>query len=131
MVNFNNENTIATPPRDVIKILILQRRNDLIEAIEDYNKRKFIGSDTGTQFIQARLFSLFLEIQNILSRRMSPKDYEKLEKVLLSDSLESRKLIDIFYQINNILDSADLIKIDTRKQYDTSNIETENLEKNL
>lgn len=118
--------TVGQPASEIIKILILQKRNDLIEAIEHYYKDKYISNMGDLSIIRARLTSLFVELQAMLKRRIP--EYEVLkEKVFTSNKEE--ELFSIIYQINEILDSVNLTKIDNKKVYDRMRVEEENYEK--
>jgi len=130
MVNFNNETTVGVPAVDVVRILILQRRADLIDAIEHYRKQDFNGVGSSLALVRSRLFSLFLELQGALKRKLPPKVYENL----LFNVTNKNKIGDIenlFYELNQYLDSINLIKIDNKKEYDKSSFEMDNKENGL
>jgi len=129
MVDFNNETTIGTPAVDIMRVLILQRRSDAIEAIEFYKKKQASGVIVDSSSIQSRLFSLFLEVEETLKRHLSEVDIKSLEDSLGSKNLDT--LIDCFRKINTILDAIKLTRIDTGKVYDYGNIEEENKVKGL
>lgn len=124
MVDFNNEATVSTPAGDVVKILILQRRNDFIEAVEAYNKTKYAGVSADTSIVKSRLLSLFLEIHPALERNKKSDDLAELETMIVSDDYD--ELIRAFIIINRWLDETKLIRIDTHKQYDRRIAEEEN-----
>ena len=124
MVDFNNENTITTPAGDVVKILILQRRNDFIEALEAYRKQQNSGVSSDIYIVQARLYSFFLELSASLYRTMKPEDFEELKLLLESKIYED--LIRGFNIINMWLDEKKLIRLDTKNQYDRRRAEEEN-----
>lgn len=123
MVDFNNETTIGTPAADVQRILILQRRNDLIEAIEAYHKLMNTSSQVETNVIQARAMSLFYEIQAILQRSLPRDRYIHLLNLLYGQDKDKIENIELsFFIINDFLDSKRIIRIDTKKQYDSSRV---------
>lgn len=124
MVDFNNETTITTPAADVIKILILQRRNDFIEASESYLKGEFGGSTMEIDILKARLYSLFYELQAALKRHYKPKEYEVLIKELKGQDYNT--LMNAFFKINEWLDYMKLTRVDTKQRYDSTRVETEN-----
>lgn len=124
MVDFNNETTVSTPAGDVVKILILQRRNDLIESIEAYNKARNSGVLADTSIVKARLLSLFFEVQPALERNKNDGDLEEINLLVLSD--DYKDLVRGFLIINRWLDETKLIRIDTKKQYDRRIAEEEN-----
>jgi len=71
MVDFNNETTATITPSALVKILILQRRHDFLEAQEHYYK--YLSDDVETPvsitMVLARLRTLFLELQPMLLRQ--------------------------------------------------------------
>jgi hypothetical protein len=131
MVDFDNESTIGTPAVDVERISILQRRYDLFDALEDYQKKALANISTPDSFIRARLMTLFLEIQAMLKRRWKEKyeeHYEKLKDICMGTK-EEISLEDIYksiYLINEVLDHIRLTRIDTKQQYNPQDIEKEN-----
>ena len=125
MVDFNNEATIGTPALEVEKISILQRRYDFIEALEDYKKKRMMNSQQPLSYASARLFSLFLEVSAMLQRRLKPEDFALL-KINCYACSEELRMLESFTIINRELDTIQLIKIDTSKVYDATDIEAEN-----
>lgn len=124
MVDFNNEVTVGTPAVDVVRILILQRRSDLIEALERYNKQEYQNSTPDISVVRARLVSLFIELQAGLKRRLKVKQYEDLlEKVYAGDKESIYWCIDY---INNYLDEIRLTRLDNKPQVDKTNWEEHN-----
>lgn len=133
MVDFNNETTVGTPAVDVVRILILQRRADVIEALEVYNKQDDSGVDPPLPLVKSRIYSFFLELQGALKRKLCKKDkkgknksndYDWLIKQLKSNKFD--ELVDVFLYLNEYLDSIKLTRIDTKEQYDRSSFETDN-----
>lgn len=113
---------------DILRILILQRRNDVIDAIEGYRKLES-HSSPDTTIIRARLFSLFLEIQAMLKRKKKPDEYDELEEDSQSDDF--KKLVETFIVMNVFLDDNRLIRIDTKKIYDSTRVASEDKEKGI
>lgn len=128
MVDFNNETTIGTPATEVVKILILQRRNDLFEALEHHRKRAYAGVQSDISIVRARLFSLFLELQATLKRKLGADEYNRIKGVVLENTNED-ELIEVIYELNECLDEMKLIRLDNTKTYDATDTEIENKEK--
>lgn len=128
MVDFNNEATIGTPAADVEKISILQRRYDVIEAYEAYKKGKFMGHAQSLSIVKARLISLFIEIQAMLKRRLPKEEYDKLN-ICMNSTLIEEDILNILLRLNEFLDELKLTRIDTKKVYDSTDVEVENEEK--
>jgi len=128
MVDFNAEATVSSSAYDILRVLILQRRNDVIDAIESYLKIEE-HSTPDTNIIRARMFSLFLEIQAMLKRKHRPDEYDSI-KLLCTDK-DFVKLQDVFLIINEFLDENRLIRIDTKEIYDKTRVSKEDKAKGI
>lgn len=117
MVDFNNEVTVSTPASDVVRILVLQRRSDLFEALERYNKMDFQGIAQDNSVVKARLITLFLELQGGLKRRLKPEIYEDLKNNIFDNDKD--KIIKAVYYLNEYLDEIRLTRLDNRPNVDS------------
>lgn len=129
MVDFNNENTVTIPAIELVKVLILQRRNDCFNAYEDFKKKEGQGIDQGLNITKARLFSWFLELQASLKRKLPEKDYLSLIEKVNSD--EPKKIHEAILTMNEFCDSINLTKIDMRHLIESQRVELENEHKGL
>lgn len=129
MVDFNSEITIGTPAVDIVRVLFLQRRSDALEALEFCDKKRRAGVDFPTDTATSRMFSFFLEIQPVLVRRLSKESLQEL--ALLAQSADYKQLVTAFTLMNQILDDIKLTRIDSGKQIDTTDVESENEEKGI
>lgn len=125
----NENGTIATPPSELVKILILQRRNDVLDAIEGYYKMKCAGAEAPKHVVQARIRSLFLEREASLRRQYSTEDFKLLETKVFGNSIDES--IKAFREIDEYLDRLQITKVDNRQRIDTTNVEAENVGKGL
>lgn len=128
MVDFNAEATVSAAAIDILRILILQRRNDVIDAKEQYHKIEN-HSNPDTSIVRARMVAFFDEIQPMLKRKMKTSAYEELLAGVRSDDFDD--LESSFYAINEFLDENKLIRIDNRKVYDSTRTASEDEEKGL
>lgn len=131
MVNFEDSTTISTPSYEVEKITILQRRYDLLESLEYYEKLMFSGgtSDSSKSLVRARLRTLFRQLKPVIRRKLTPTDF----KAILH-KLNSNEEADIYYCVDEVLDFIDKLKItriDNAKDLDTSQFEEMNKSKGL
>jgi hypothetical protein len=131
MVDFNNDATVATPATDVVRILILQRRNDCIEAIEAYIRNLGKTGSADPYEVRARIHSLFLELQAALRRRLSVEEYHAVRVLVINHHTAIIDLVRCFEFMNQWLDENKLIRIDTKKQYDSTIVTEEDGEKGL
>jgi len=83
MVNFNSEGTVTTPPSDVLKILILEKRESALEAINLFQVEAFNGRNPRQNYIRASLYALWCELQAMLYNSVATK-----EKVLIKGAKE-------------------------------------------
>lgn len=129
MVDFNNQTTVGTPAVDIVRVLILERRANLFEAIESYTKQEHQGISPSISVVQARLYVLFLELQAQFKRKLDKKEYD-----ILHTQVKSKKIDDIMgglETINNYLDQIKLTMLDNKKVYDPTSVENENKIKGL
>ena len=129
MVDWNNEATIGTPAVDIVRVTILQRRYDLFEALEAYNKLTKQGLAADNHIVSSRLFTLFLELQAGLKRKWKEPEYNDLLNLIVSDDIEDIK--QAIYKLNIYLDGLRLTRIDTRQDFDSTRVEYENKIKKL
>ena len=114
MVDFNNDVTVGTPAVDIVRVLILQRRNDVIEAFEHYYKQEEVGYDQEVAPIRARLKSLFLEIAAMITRHEGKGAGPEIWKSIESGEVD--ELLDVFIRLNFLLDDVKLTRIDLKKK---------------
>jgi len=121
MVDFRETSTVTTPFTEVVKLTILQRRNDCIEAIEFHKKKVLSGFDLDNNMVKMRIFSLWLEIgsgfQDINNENLG---------LSINDTVDLEELINIFEKIDAYLYKIRLTKIASFKSYDTTDMEAEN-----
>lgn len=122
MVNFEETANVTTPFTEVVKLTILQRRNDCIEAIEHHRKKKLAGYDMDDHVVRARLYSLWLEVAS------GYKDMNKDENLgnIIEETKDFSELISIYEKIDLYLYRIRLTKIASFRSYDTTNTEEEN-----
>lgn len=127
MVDFNNETTVTQSPTELVKIMLLERRKYVIDAIEHYYKNTSNGIKPAIGVIKSRLLALFYELKPSLTS--ADVDTVKLAKEL--DVKDIKELLNAFDTLNQYFYDLQLTKIDYKKLIDTTNVEIENLEKGL
>jgi len=123
MVDFNNDTTVTTPALDVVKILILQRRNDVIEAFEHFNKS--IDFEEDLSLVRSRLYSLYLECKGMLENNFDSETLIKL-KSSVHKPQNFEEIEEGFNIINMFLYKIKLTKIDNAVMFDPRDMEAEN-----
>ena len=128
MGNFEDTANVTTPYTDVVKLTILQRRNDCIEAMEFFQKQNLQGYEPETHVFRSRLFSFWLEISSgYLESESKKKDSDlKIAEKILDENTDADKLIKLFSQLDQYIYRTRLTKIASFKAYDTTIAEAEN-----
>ena len=133
MVDFNAKETIGTPATDIVRILWIQARDNFFQAWESYYKIKLQGGNPGLGVVQARLITLFNEMQAYIHRTNSNKKdsentltYLEIYDLVYSDNLTEQNVKDAIHFINGKMDKIQLIKIDTKQRYNRFDMEEEN-----
>lgn len=127
MVNFEAEQTVATPAAEVVKILILQRRDNALNALIHYQRQKVGGSQGNIASVSEAVLALFLEVSAALKRKW--KGERQKEYITLKTSCHSLKFETLYAAYETICDELDawgLTRVDTKEVYDTRNAEGEN-----
>jgi hypothetical protein len=136
MVDFNNEATVSAAATDILRILILQRRNDVIDAMERYHMLSE-NSEPSCEVVRSRLFSFYLEIQAMLKRKYDNsmhKDNNPCKYKDLKDTIgqgEFKELEAVYLSFNEFLDANRLTRIDTKQIYDSTRVVDEDKEKGI
>lgn len=135
MVNFNSDGAFTTNKGHILELVILGRRDELLNAFQLWNE-SYVSNSSREELhrskLRAVLFSLFLEIERPLFRKLSSSDYTLIHDTLTArDMLSASDLVKIYMLINTALDDLNLIKIDNKRSYDSTNVEVENFEKGL
>ena len=146
MVDFNSEGAFSANKAHILELVILGRRDELINTFQLWSEAKISNSskeETLRNKLRSVLLSVFLELERPLNRKLIKRgktghiiDDEKFEfmKGKLTDfdqSVDAKDLMKLYLMINTTLDELNLIKIDNKRAYDSTNIETENGEKGL
>lgn len=138
MVDFNNETTVGVPASDIMRILILERRYNLMEALEEYNRNTLRGAQGDLSIVQARLFSLYLELHAMMERHYAKKGAEGKERFakflrqIETEEPSEKEMLQAIKEINTFLDAdLSLTRVDTRIRYDSRVAEIENQVKGL
>jgi hypothetical protein len=133
-MDFNTESMVSSSAGNIVKLLMLEARYNAFIALEFYNTKLSDGIDTGASSLKSRLGTWFLELQAYLHREKknlikedSKITYEYLKLVLFeSKKLDMKDAVSIFEFFNGIMDNLKITKIDTKKIYDTTDIEADN-----
>ena len=117
MVDFNQEATISTPAIDIMRVSILQARQNLLDSIEIYTQRKADGHKIPTSLMKSRLWRLYQEIEQTIQRHSKPEEFEEIENFML-DMKDTQEEKILFYMniIMTVLDTINLTLIYTKQK---------------
>lgn len=127
MVDFNAPQTISQPRKDVLDILILQTRDAVIQSIGNYEQIKYANGSSNNlnnSKVNSKIKELWYNISAQFKRKKSKEEFNKIKELIFSKKVEDN--IEAFEIINDWLDEQQITKFDTKKVYDTYNIEKEN-----
>ena len=132
MVNFNNETTVSSPAANIVKLLVIEARYNSFLALEEYNSKISSSVNFNQGRLRARLSTWFLEHQAYLDRSFNKvediKEIGDVKKDIFFNKkdLEYDRILEIIVFLNNIMDKLRITKLDTKQQYDTTDIEADN-----
>lgn len=118
-------NTSISTPLDYYKYLVVVDHSNLLEAWEDYEKKKSLGYQTHNNIVRARTKTLFFRLSAHLKRKLNAK-YEEWKAKLVKEHITDAELEEIFLLITEKLDEDYIIRMDTRQTYDGTIVEEEN-----
>lgn len=130
MVDFNNDATVTTPSWELLKILALEKRENLLLGLEAYYKdvEHQVNADHEQAIVKVRLRVLFLEVYGWYVRA-SQQDGRLPEPGQVWSKIESKVWkdnLDVCLFLLQWLDQVNLTRIDTKRVYDKLNAEVEN-----
>jgi len=123
MVDFNNESTIGRPALDIVRVLVLEKREDCFRALQGFNTQKFLSADPPDVHLRSRVSILYEELRSSI-KRTKPEDIEALEKKIFKGNIS--ELIEALRFINTWLDDIRLTRLDIRRDYDRRDAEFSN-----
>jgi hypothetical protein len=126
MVDFRSDATVTTPSWELLKILALEKRENLMLAIEFYFKHKYddqgIGQDL--DMIKSRLWCLYYELEAWLKRTLDETVLKTMR--LKIDSKNADEVLEVVTFLNKFMDDKKLTRIDNLKSFDRTRVELEN-----
>lgn len=127
MVDYRNIPTIGTTPGAIVKIQVLELRSYVGDAIEAFIKVQERSNTAipDISIIRSRLYHLFTEIGAHYKRTEGAEKWAALRQGILY-AREFEELDAIYNTINDYLDSKRLTRFDTKKEFDTTDMEAEN-----
>ena len=135
MVNFESEQLLTTNKGEILNLIVLGRRDELLNTFQVWRESCISNSaseKTQEYKLRSCLFTIFLELERPLDRNLDKEAYLELKNfVNTKDDVEEKDILKAYSTINTFLDKINLTKIDTKKNFDSRNLEAENKEKGL
>ena len=135
MVDFNAEGMLSANKSHILELIILGRRDELINTIQLWTEQRIANTSSVEHTknkVRSILKAVFFELERTLQRKLDKEKYEEIkQKIMTTNDITNEELEEVFLKINEVLDGLNLIRIDNKKQYDTTNIESENEEKGI
>lgn len=128
-MDINNLVNSTTPPEFILKLLIIQKREDFHSALDSYLKQKALGQVGDLSKVRARIMSLFFQLRaslkNYYLEAKKEKDFEAMEKLVLT-SKDFEAIYNIGCIIEDFLYMKKVIKFDNEKQFKPEDLEARN-----
>lgn len=122
-------NTITVPPLDLLKIMILRRRQNILNEVEEYYFHIERGHPRETYRLASLIKTFYLEMKVMMQKNMKVDVFKQTTKDCLSKDILSK--IRGFEAIDLFLYDKQLTKFDMKIDYDSTDWEAENSIKGL
>lgn len=126
------DNIVGLAPLNIIKIGIIEARENFILAYEMYAQDEEKGMVPQLSYIVGRLKTWFMKLQAGLKRRLKEYDYLYLKEMIMDNpKLQLNEILDIYYLLNEEMDAMGLTKIDTKEKIEPGRAELSNRHRGL
>jgi hypothetical protein len=129
MVNFENDQTVATAPKQVVNMIVIENYYNLISALEKFEETKLQGSPGNLARLRSRLIALVIGQFSAFKRHFE-KDTETWTKIKEAVNTTNKKteeeIKEVIFLVVEWLDEKQLIRLDDRIKRDYTNIWEDN-----
>ena len=126
-IDINSLVNTTQPPEFILKLLMIQHREDLHSALDSYMKQKAQGIKPDISKFKARLFSMMIQIRASLKEHLK-ENFPPLEQTILT-SKDFDELYKVFCIIEDYLLLKGVTKFDNIKSAPAWSIEEQNKNK--
>jgi len=129
MVDFDNEVTVATPAKEVMKIYLLQNKAYTEDSWRIYREKTLSGSQFPLTKVRAALEQWYLIIECMIERNWEKvgKEIKKEDILLKIETGNETEIRDMIIKFNRLLDELRLTRLDTKlankKTWEASNLQ--------
>lgn len=129
-MDINSLLSTTQPPEFILKLIIIQRREDFHNSLDTYMKQKGNGIKPSIATIKARLFSLFFVLRASVRQHLisNPTEFDKMEETIMN-SKDFSELYTIGCDIEDYLLTKGVTKFDNIKGAPIWSIEEQNKNK--
>jgi len=129
---FEGDSTVSQSAGHIQKILILEKKEKMLYSWASYNSSKegTGEKENNKRKLESNTISIILDLWAVLKRKEDNKEGINAEQ-LITDIMIGKEYVEVIKRISIFLDTVGLTKFDTRRDYDRTNVENENLEKGL
>jgi hypothetical protein len=126
VVDFKSDGTVTTPSWELLKILALEKRENLMLGLEFYYKHRYDdqGQEQDLNIVRARLWCLYYELEAWLIRAKSEQVIKQVTAKI--DSKDKDEVLGVVTFFNKFMDENKLTRIDNIKPIDRTRVELEN-----
>jgi hypothetical protein len=126
MVDFKNPDTVSYPVGNIAKILILEKKDSVSLAYEQYISRLLSNrADASSKnYLLSRIYVLYIEVKAMLKRHKLDQSIELkvFDKIMNQATITNQEIKDAVIFLFDFLDEIRLTRIDTKKDYDTTDL---------
>lgn len=129
MVNFENDQTVATAPKQLVNLIVIENYYNLIGALGKFEETKLQGSPGNLARLRSRLIELIIGQFNAFKRHFenNTETWTKIEEVVNTTNKKSEDEIkEVIFLVIEWLDEKQLIRLDDRIKRDYTNIWEDN-----
>lgn len=128
-IDINNNKTVTSSPTELLKINILIKRQEALDAIEKYYEYDYSGAQPPEHKVRAKIRTLFNLVRASFKRDHTNKQFDNFVKSL--NDKDINKVLSTFEELDDWMYDKKLIRFDNIKSYDATNVELENEAKSL
>lgn len=134
MVNFDSDSAVSTPPGDLVKIVILEARQQVTQSMEFYERSDFMKLDAQSRLaeIYGNVRHFWRQIKAMAKRRLKgakgtieDPTYDMVNKAIMGAN-NFEELDEAYDWMNEFIDDMGVTKIDSKRNYEDLDIEEAN-----
>jgi len=130
MVNFENDQTVATAPKQIVNMIVIENYYNLISALEKFEETKMNNSPGNLARLRSRLIALVIGQFSAFKRHFEKdnlNDWKKISEAVDTNIKKTEEEIkEVIFLVIDWLDQKQLIRLDDRIKRDYTNIWEDN-----